>query len=48
MGSHTIDNTDDAGEKTVNGDGRLYLGKKYAGQTVEYAVRIVGEDIDDE
>jgi hypothetical protein len=46
LGEHTIENPRDAGVKRVSKDGRLWLGEEYEGKQVEYAVKIVDEDTD--
>lgn len=44
MGKYTIDDPDDSGTKSVDGQGRLYLGEGYENAEVEYAVKVKEED----
>jgi hypothetical protein len=44
MSKTTITDPDGAGQKQVAQDGRLYLGERYAGERVEFAVKIVESD----
>lgn len=44
MSEYTMDEPTETGYKSVNANGALHLGKSFAGEQVEFAVRVVDDD----
>lgn len=43
MATITIEDPDTHGTKTVDGQGRLYLGKRYAEKDVKFTIEVIEE-----
>lgn len=43
MGEYTISDPEEAGEKEVPESGKLYLGKDFAGKTIDFAAKIIDD-----
>lgn len=44
MGEYRMDDPDETGTKSADSQGRLFLGKEYEGETIEYAIKVVSTE----